>query len=208
MRNLVYIALLALNGVTSGSAAVPLIGPNLRNGSFESGAAVPWLGSPQVLQDPSFASDGSWYALVQASGSGTARNGPFQFFPTSKENGLTFSLDFDGRVGATPFTALDIEFFGRNANGGIIPSVEPIVEFTSLSDSQWQTYHAVFHLPDAWDGTQAQLGFLFERRDAVSGITYSGYLDNIVLQQIPEPSMIVLLTAGLLFCRMPGARRL
>src|SRR5690242_10591708 len=120
MRKLVCIALLALNGVTCVSAAVALIGPNLRNGSFESGVAAPWLGSPQLIQDPGFASDGSWYALVQASGSGTARNGPFQSFPTSKENGLTFSLDFDARVGATPFTALDIEFFGRNANGGII----------------------------------------------------------------------------------------
>jgi hypothetical protein len=208
MRNLICIALLALNSINCGLAAVTLIGPNLLNGSFESGVAAPWSGSPQVVRDPTFASDGSWYALVQASGSGTARNGPFQFFPTSKENGLTFSLDFDARVGATPFTALDIEFFGRNANGSIIPSVEPIMEFTSLSDSQWQTYHAVFHLPDAWDGTQAQLSFLFERRDAVSGITYSGYLDNIVLQQIPEPSVIVLLTAGLLFCRMPRARRL
>src|SRR5947209_17197535 len=93
MRNLACIALLGLNGVTCVSAAVALIGPNLRNGSFESGLAAPWLGSPQVLQDPAFASDGSWYALVQASGAGTARNGPFQFFPTSKENGLTFSLD-------------------------------------------------------------------------------------------------------------------
>jgi hypothetical protein len=208
MRNLICITLLVLSSVNGGLAAVTLIGPNLRNGSFESDVAAPWSGSPQVVQDATFASDGSWYALVQATAStlGAARNGPFQFFPTSKGNGLAFSLDFDARVGAIPFPALDIEFFGRNADGGIVGSIEPIMELTSLSSSQWQTYHAVFHLPDAWDGTQAQLNFLFEQRNGVSGVTYSGYLDNIVLQQIPEPSVIVLLTAGLLMFYLPRNR--
>jgi hypothetical protein len=136
---------------------------------------------------------------VQASGpAGTARNGPFQSLPTSKGNGLAFSVDFDARVGATPFTELDIEFFGRNSDGNIIPSVEPETRFTTFSDSQWQTYHTTFHLPDAWDGSQVQLSLLYVRSGAVSGITYSGYLDNIVLQQIPEPSIVVLLIVGIL----------
>ncbi len=209
MRNLICVAIIAVNSVNCGVGAVTLIGPSLRNGSFESGVAAPWSGGPQVLEDPAFASDGSWFALVQATGSGTARNGPFQFFPTSIDNGLTFSVDFDARVGATPFTELDVEFFGRNADGNIIPSVEPQTRFTTLSDSQWQTYHTTFHLPSTWDGTQVQLGFLYVRSGAVSGTTYSGYLDNIVLQQIPEPSMVALLaTAGLLFWHYQRARRM
>jgi hypothetical protein len=177
-------------------AAVTLIGPNTLNGSFESGNAFPWQGGVQVVNDPIFATDGSYYATLQASGlsSGAARQIAFQFLPANRSDGATFSVSFDARIGTTGFDMLSVDFFARNTDGTLIGSVETPAIFSGLSSSAWQTFQTQFHMPETWDGGGTiSLQLLFSRSGTTSGTVYTGYLDNIALQQIPEPS-----TAGIL----------
>jgi hypothetical protein len=177
---------------SSTQAAVTLIGPNTLNGSFESGNAFPWQGGIQVVNDPTFASD---YAALQATGlsSGAARQIAFQFLPANRGDGVAFSASFDARIGTTGFDTLSVDFFARNSDGTLIGSVETPAVVTNLSNSAWQTFQTQFHLPEAWDGGgNISLQLLFSRSGTTSGTVYTGFLDNIVLQQIPEPS-----TAGL-----------
>lgn len=167
---------------SSTPAAVTLIGPNTLNGSFESGVASPWQGGVQVVNDPAFASDGSYYATLRATAGalGAARQIAFQFLPANPGDGLTFSVSFDARVGAIGFDNLGVELLG---------SIETPVTFTSLSSSAWQTFNTEFHLPDTWSGGNISLQLLFSKTGGTSGTTYTGLLDNVVLQQIPEPSV-------------------
>ena len=174
--------------------AVTLIGPNTLNGSFESGAGSPWLGV-QVFNDPTFASDGSYYASLQATAPATraARQIAFQFLPANPSDGLTFSVSFDARNGATGFDNVGVDFFARRTDGTLIRPLETAAIFSTLSSSGWQTYQTQFHMPPGWDGDgNISLQIQFSKSGGTSGTTYTGFLDNIVLQQIPEPS-----TAGL-----------
>jgi hypothetical protein len=186
-------------------AAVTLIGPNTLNGSFESGTASPWLGGVQMVHDPAFATDGSWYATIQAVGSGTAREIAFQFLPANRSDGLTFNVSFDARIGTTGFDKLSVDFFARNTDGTLIGSVETPPSFSTLSSSEWHTFQTQLHLPTTWDGGNISLQLLFSKTDATSGIVYTGFLDNIILQQVPEPSMPGLSCLALLF--VAAARR-
>jgi hypothetical protein len=183
------ITLTCLFFTSSTHAAVTLIGPNTFNGSFESGAPSPWEGGLQVINDPLFASDGSYYATLQATGliSGAARQIAFQFLPASRSDGITFSVSFDARIGATGFDNLGVELLG---------SVETPVTFTTLGSAGWQTFHTEFHMPDSWSGGNISLQLLFSKSNGTSGTTYTAFLDNIVLQQIPEPSVASFVCVG------------
>jgi hypothetical protein len=193
------IFLVSLMTARPSPGAATLIGPGTLNGSFESGSASPWLGGVQVIYDPAFATDGSWYGALQAAGSGTARQIAFQFLPANRSDGLTFSVTFDARIGTTGFDTLGVELLG---------SIETPVTFTTLSSSQWQTFHTEFHLPDSWTGGNISLQLLYSKTGTTSGTTYTGFLDNIILQQIPEPSTASLVClAGLFLAFAPVPRR-
>jgi hypothetical protein len=188
-------------------ASVTLIGPNTLNGSFESGTTSPWLGGVQVIHDPVFASDGSWYSTIQAAGSGSAREIAFQFLPANRSDGLTFSVSFDARIGTTGFDTLSVDFFARNGDNTLVGSIETPATFSGLSNSEWQSFQTQFHLPPAWDGGgNISLHLLFSKAGSTSGTTYTGFLDNVILRQIPEPSVPALgCLAGLIAV---AARRL
>ena len=152
------------------------------------------------MNDPTFATDGSYYATLQATGlsSGAARQIAFQFLPANRSDGLTFSVSFDARIGATGFDTLGVELLG---------SIETPVSFTTLSSTEWQTFHTEFHLPDSWTGGTISLQLLYSKTGTTSGTTYTGFLDNIVLQQIPEPSMPSLVCLAGLFLALTSVRR-
>src|SRR6478672_9940569 len=83
--------------VQHGSAAI-LIDSTIRNGGFESGSINPWA-SGIAVEDPTFASAGSWYGLFQNANSPTARSLAYQSFPVGPENaGSTFKTSFDART--------------------------------------------------------------------------------------------------------------
>lgn len=180
-----------------------LVGPSTRNGSFEDGVAAPWRDAA-VANDPGFASDGSWYAVLQDTANGpTARAVPNQLFPpgsnpsVNPDNGLTFILTFDARNGVVGFDSVYGYVNAWNADGTpVLPSVTLLTSPVLGSDG-WAGYETVFQLPGTWDGGGSFLvGIQSTKVGAAVGTKYTGYLDNVVLQQIPEPSALVLLGLG------------
>lgn len=184
-----------------------LIGPSTLNGSFEAGVASPWL-DIEVAQDPTFASHGAWFGILQSATSPTARDVCFQFLSANRNSGLTFIATFDARNGTVGFDSVYAYLFARNADGTFVyPTATPVAS-PLLSSSAWGSYVTEFHLPGTWDGVgNISLGMQFTKTGAGGGATYSGYLDNITLRQVPEPSvpalfaLATLLTTGLLCFR-------
>ena len=200
MKHLLVTVSLAMSIPFIGASQGILIDSSTRNGSFESGVAIPWLGGIQVTQNAAFASQGSWYSSLQAVGSGTAREIAFQNLPANRNDGLTFIATFDARDGLVGFDSLSVDFFGRNTDGSIVGATEVPVTFPSLSGLAWGAYQLHYELPAAWDGGGGvSLQILFSKHGAVSGTTYVGYLDNVTLEQVPEPSTLALFgVSGLL----------
>jgi hypothetical protein len=189
-----------------------LIGPTIRNGSLEDGVMFPWRGTDaSVSHGPGFANHGEWFATVSTTASGQIlRPTLWQLIPTDRSRGVQFLLSFDARNGTMGFDAVQASLAGFNGDGtGISSSTTPI--FTPpLLNSMWQSYQVEFLLPEAWDGGgEILLHLTFWKEGAIVGITYRGYLDNIILEQIPEPSTLALLAAGgaLLLLRLRQARR-
>lgn len=204
MKRLISLLLLL---VQHGSAAI-LIDSTTRNGSFETGSPDPWAGGIAV-QDPNFASASSWYGLFEDANSPTARSLAFQFFPIGPENaGSTFKTSFDARTSASgAFDNVHGYLFGTQADGTPVSSEN--VEFPTLSSTSWGNFQADFHLPATWDGTgQLSLQLLFHTSRAVPGVTYVGFLDNVVLEQVPEPTATTMLSlVALAICGYGLARR-
>jgi hypothetical protein len=206
-KRLIFLEMLIF--ASGAAAAVTLIGPDVRNGGFESGAIAPWLGDLQLTQDPVFASHGIWYAGLQGVGPGTVRKIAFQFLPANKSDGLTFTASFDVRSGAIGFDSLGVQLFAVNSNSNIVNTIEAPALFTGFVSSQWSSYQTQFHVPATWDGGgPISLQFLFSQPNAISGTTYTDFLDNIVLQQIPEPADLFPLGTFALLLASKNARRL
>jgi hypothetical protein len=180
-----------------------LVGPSTRNGSFEDGVLSPWsaaVNDASVLNDSSFASDGDWCArLSEAATSSSVRPSIFLTLNANRTDGLDFLLTLDARNGATAFSGLRVFFAAQNSDTSYAFATNSFL--TPISD-EWQAFALDFRLPEAWDGGgNLYLGLQYENQSAVVGLTYSGYLDNVLLQQIPEPSELALfsLGGGLLF---------
>jgi len=205
MKRLLVTVSLAMSIPFIGASQGTLIGSSTRNGSFESGVSAPWLGDVVATQNPSFASQGGWYGVLQSSPPGASREIAFQFLTASPNDGRTFIATFDARAGAIGFDSLSVDFFSRSGDGVFIGANEVPLVFPVLSSSEWRTYQVQYQLPASWSGDgEVSLQILFSRSDAVSGTTYVGYLDSVTLQQVPEPSITALLgLAGLLaICRL------
>jgi hypothetical protein len=65
-----------------------------------------------------------------------------------------------------------------------------------LSTSAWQSYQYQLQMPASWDNAGITFGISFSKNQALGGITHITYLDNVVLQQVPEPSTLALLGCG------------
>jgi len=173
--------------------AVTLIDASQRNGSFETGLATPWSGV-DVVQDSTFAAQGSWYASLHSATSPTARQLAFQFFNAHKSDGLTFTATFYARNSAIGFDTVSVDFFGRNVNGTFAYAVATPVLAPALVSSEWREYQTVFQLAPTWDGIgDISLQIQLTKTGAVSGTTYTGFLDAITLAQVPEPAAVALL---------------
>jgi hypothetical protein len=181
----------------SAIAQGPLIGPFARNGDFEDGVLSPWAGSFGafgVAEDPSFASHGNWFAVAESAFA-------LSLFATQNlapnpEHGLVFVLSFDARVGEPGYTSVSTRMDGRTPQGtSLTASISPIM-VPPLSSSAWQTYQYRLEMSEAWDMAGVIFAITFSKAEPLGGITHFAYLDNVVLQQIPEPGVLALLALG------------
>jgi hypothetical protein len=177
-----------------------LIGPTTRNGSFEDGILSPWTtsaGSVSVIQNPSIATHGRWFADVSITAQDSmVQASIFMELAADPAEGRTFDVTFDARNETFPFAGIRVLFATLDKDA--------VVKFTTnrffaLPQQGWQTYRVQFQVPEVWDNGSLSLGLRFEPRMGVPGRTYRGYLDNIVLQQIPEPSVFALCGVGIIF---------
>ena len=191
----ISICFLALMATASALGQGTLIGPSTRNGCFEDGVASPWFGDVTVIQDPTFASQGDWFAIVQS----TIRPASLiQNVPANPNGGPTFLLAFDARIGAPGFDSVSAQMSTRTMDGlSLSASVTPLI-VPPLVASAWQPYQIQLQLPANWDSDNINFSILFNKNEPLGGTTHFGYLDNITLQQIPEPCTLALL--GLVTC--------
>ncbi len=188
-----------------------LIGPSIRNGSFEDGILSPWTvpaGNAAVVEDSSSSAEGEWFAVVfdtGGAGASIVRPSLFQRPLADASNGTTFSLSFEARNGVAAFEGIRVFFAALNTDQTVVFTTSA---FYTLPLSGWGNYQAEYLVPSAWGGGPVSLGFQFENYNAVAGTGYRGYLDNVVLQQIPEPGALALgLCGGALWLAARGWRR-
>lgn len=189
--------------IVFGQGAITLIGSSVRNGSFESGVASPWGMGPRdsVVQDATFASHGEWYATLSQVASSiftnlltTVRSEAWQFIPVNPSDGPIFLLSFDARAGSPGYDQV---------YGSVEGASRTVVASPLLRADDWVRYEFRFAFSPAemQSRTTIRLSILFYNTNGIVGTTYTGYLDNVVLQQIPEPvvSALLGLGGGLLF---------
>jgi hypothetical protein len=179
--------------------AATLISPSVRNGSFETGSPSPWgifLEGPVLFQNPNFASHGDWYARISggtSSSSSIFRPATFNQFVADRNNGLSFNLSLDSRNGISGFEVLRVFFTVLNSDMTPASVNDQFLLFNSSNSNSWQQYSFQYEIPTAWTGGFISLGLQFEKYNPVVGTSYTGFLDNIVLHQVPEPSTLALL---------------
>lgn len=174
-----------------------LIGPSTRNGSFEDGIVPPWNAAFTLMHNPAFASDGNWYASIQSDFIRPVLAG--QNLVPNPNEGLVFLLSFDARVGTPGLDNIAPSISARTPEGtSLSASVVPIAT-SPLSTSDWQTHQYRLQLPAAWDSAGITFLLSFSKAQPLGGITHTAYLDNVVLQQIPEPTPLAFLLFGGLF---------
>ena len=191
---------LLLSTASSATAQGVLIGPSTRNGSFEDGDLPPWMlvaNATTVVQDAALSSHGEWLAVLsQTASSSIARPGTSQLLSVDSAQGRSFSLTFDAGNGTAGFDGVRVFFTVRNISGMLVLADNLLFQLPSFSPGELESYQRNWSLPSAWDGGQLSLGLQFEKANAVAGMTYFGYLDNVILTQIPEPSTFALLVLG------------
>ncbi|HBG26507.1 MAG: hypothetical protein A2Y10_00925 [Planctomycetes bacterium GWF2_41_51] len=195
MRNILMFTMLLF--VCGNCNAVILIDQNTRNGSFETGQWDPWGSGNALVNDVSFASNGSYYAKLETI---TGRDGIGQRnFSIDKNAGPIFAFSVDVRNGINPFDKLDISVSGRTYNGEYIYGVEyNRFEIPAEASNTWVTITGTetFNVAD-WqelDINTLVFSIGFSKTNWVSGELLQGFLDNIVLTQIPEPASCLIMT--------------
>jgi hypothetical protein len=157
-----------------------LIDQTTRNGSFEDGALAPWVSQgASVFQDASFASHGSWYGVV-----GSPNWAVGQFLGIGSTNGQSFLLSFDAR-GSTGTGFRLVQLSTRTETGPLTAIMTPI-SAPPLSSTEWRNYIYEFQFSTGDWTTPVGLTILF------SGNGF-GYVDDVLLLQVPEPSCLALL---------------
>lgn len=201
MRNILLFSMILV--VCGNSGAVVLIDQNTRNGSFETGQWSPWHFYNDVLvNNPSFASDGMYFAKLETT---TGREEIFQNnLYIDKNMGSVFIFQIDVRNGINPFDKLKISASGRTYGGQWV-SASPINRFDIPAEAanSWVTIGGTesFNAADWQELDVSTLCFTvgFTQNDQASGELLQGFLDNIVLEQIPEPATAsIMIISGLI----------
>jgi hypothetical protein len=198
--------LLFISGALWTSGQGILISSTTRNGSFENGVLAPWGSGHdvQVLHDAAFASEGAYYASFQSPS--VLPVGMGQNLSPAQDAGLLFVLSFDARAGAPSLNEVATSMGGRTPEGTSLSATVIPIAAPLLSASAWQRYEYQLLMPGAWDAAGVTFGISFSNDQTLGGVTHTAYLDNIVLIQVPEPSVFALFGLGA-FLFATGLRR-
>jgi hypothetical protein len=190
------VGLFVLAVAASADAQGNLVGPSTRNGSFEDGVLAPWGSGHDVraIHDAAFASEGTYYASFQSSLVRPVLMG--QSLLPSPNDGLVFILSFDARMDTPGLDMLSPSIDARTPEGASLNAIVTAIVTPPLTTSGWQSYQYQLEMPAIWNNAGVHLGISFSRNQPLGGITHYAYLDNVILQQIPEPSALALLGLG------------
>jgi hypothetical protein len=182
MKEIIILAAVIL-AVSPLSASTVIVDLTTRNGGFESGSLSPWSGGSTVF-DPAGAASGSWYAKTTAT---VNRASLFLFFPSVTTDYAEFTLSFSARTDTVGFLTASGYLYARRSDSSFVNAVVIDSSTNALSDG-WQQYTRTFRFEELWDTSQnMSVGVNFNGGSA--GV--SGYLDNVALAQIPEPTTTV-----------------
>jgi len=197
--------LFVLGLVSSSYAQSVLIGPSTRNGSFEDGLLAPWTARFSVIQDASFASEGTWYASAQGAFIPVVGG---QTLTADQNHGLRFLLSFDARIDTPGLDVVTPSMSARTPAGVPLRATVSTIATPPLSTSAWQRYEYQLQMPANWNNAGIDFVISFSKNEPVNGITHIAYLDNVILQQIPEPSALLLAVCGGAFLAWRARARL
>jgi hypothetical protein len=65
-----------------------------------------------------------------------------------------------------------------------------------LSAETWQSHQYRLQMPEAWNSAGVTFRIIFSKNQSLNGVLHTAYLDNVVLTQIPEPTVLGLLGVG------------
>jgi hypothetical protein len=206
MASLVAIsALLMLAG--AGAQGGVLIDPTTGNGSFEDSTVSisPWSAvsygtttlTPTVGTNPADATHGSNhlnYAITTGGGFNQADlNRYFLFGLPYSSTTHVFALSFDIRGTAAPF----VQFSTYQSDNSTPTPTQPTLQSNSapaISSSTYTNWYYEWRADPSWNGTRTELRLIFG--GFVPNSSYSVDMDNFLMLQVPEPSVLLLSGVG------------
>jgi len=179
--------------------AVILIDSNTRNGFFDTGDVSPWSGRPDIGEISPAPQSGDYYGVLSAmrpSGIGTVRAEIWNIFPLSLSSGNQISVSLYARIpGALAFDTLSVRIWDTS----FVSYLLTILDSGLLNDTNWTYFNYTVTLPESFnDAGNSRLVIGMSYGSGLPSTSYSGFIDSVSVQQIPEPNTgaLMLLSFG------------
>jgi len=177
-------------------ADIVIIGPETRNGSFESlepspsesTDADPWLIYDSVISNASFAAHGNCCAQTKPD---VTRSGIIQYFPAVSTSMPNFRLSYKLRNGSPPYTEFRYGLNAHRSDGSWFTSSIVYRSNPPPTDDGWCTHELILSFDEPWDeayNMQLVIGWNQGETNSI------GYLDDVRLTQISDPTRILGMT--------------
>jgi len=182
-------------------ATTLIVDQNTRNGSFETGQLEQWFdpsgrNRATVIDDALFASDGSYYLEMDGIGPIGMGVAISQYLCIDENAGATFTFSIDAKNGIYAFDELRVSIYALTLNGYIYGSADKIFIMPTEAANGWVTFTGTENFSqEEWQDVRV---LYFIVGYCGGGL---GFLDNIILAQIPEPITILFFGIGGLIVR-------
>lgn len=188
-RNVTF--LLLLLGAQGLCADIVIIGPDTRNGSFESPEPAPYESTESdpwldytVVSNASFAAHGNCCAHTHPD---VTRAGIFQYFPAVSTSMPNFMLSYKLRNGSPPYTQFRYGLNARRSNGSWFTATQVYRSNPPPTEDGWCTHELILSFDEPWDESydmQLVIGWNHGETNSI------GYLDDVRLTQISNSTRI------------------